>query len=286
MLRCPLRRRFAYAGYGPAGSSLDPPHISPPISVHCDDWPSPAGRVELRPDEVHAWRVAVAASAADDADAIATLSEAERERAGRLRFAADRDRFVAAHAALRRILASYLDVEPSLLAFGAGPHGKPFVAGPEHGRSLRFSLSHSGAIALIAVSREREVGVDVEQVRARDDLEGFVVRYFSPHERAAIDAAPPAERLRLFFETWTLKEAYLKACGDGLLRELDAFDVTVGDAQPRLLAVRDRPGDEARWALRRLEPRAGHAAALAVAGSGGRACHGHLGTGRFGNTLA
>lgn len=243
-----------------------PPHTAEPISTR-DDWPSPSGRVELRPDEVHVWRVAVAAGAAGDAAAVETLSVAERARAGRFHFAADRDRFIASHVALRGILASYLETMPASLAFSEGPHGKPFVDAPTQGRSLRFSLSHSADVALVAVSREREVGVDVERVRARDDLEGFAARYFSPHERTALARVTESERLRAFFEIWTLKEAYLKACGDGLLRELDAFDVTVGDAQPRLLAVRDRPWDEARWALRRIDPGGAFVAALAIAGA-------------------
>lgn len=204
--------------------------------------------------------------------ALETLSEGERARAARFHFAADRDRFVASHAAQRGILASYLGVEASSLVFGEGAQGKPFLNAPAHGRSLRFSLSHSGDLALLAVSSGREVGVDVERVRPRADLAAFVARYFSPREREALARIPSDDRLRAFYEIWTLKEAYLKACGDGLLRELDAFDVTVGDAAPRLLAVRDRPGDEWRWGLRRLALGEGSVGALAVKGFGWQVC--------------
>ena len=192
-----------------------------------DDWLPYVGRPELRPDEVHVWRVDVAGGGAV---ALETLSEGERERAARFHFAADRDRFVASHAALRGILAPYLGAEPSSLVFGEGAQGKPLLDAPAHGRSLRFSLSHSGDLALVAVSLGREVGVDVEHVRPRADLADFVARYFSPREREVQARIPSDDRLRAFYEVWTLKEAYLKACGDGLLRELDAFDVTVGDA--------------------------------------------------------
>jgi 4'-phosphopantetheinyl transferase len=241
-----------------------PPHRTDPTAPRVDDWPPPAGRVALRADEVHVWRIVVGAGAGDAA-AIETLSEAERGRAARFHFADDRERYVASHVALRGILAAYLEAAPASLAFGEGPQGKPFVDAPVHGRALRFSLSHSGDVGLVAVSREREVGVDVERVRAREDLDGLAARYFSPRERAALAGIAERDRLRAFFEIWTLKEAYLKACGDGLLRELDAFDVSVGEAQPRLLAVRDRPGDEGRWALARIAPGAGYAGALARA---------------------
>jgi len=226
----------------------------------------------LRPAEVHLWRVFISGAAASEAAAAGTLSEDERARASRFRFAADRDRFVASHAALRRILASYLGAAPASLVFGAGTHGKPFLDAPAHGRSLRFSLSHSGDLALVAVSLEREVGVDVERVRPRADLEGFTARYFSPRERDALARVPPGDRLRAFLEIWTLKEAYLKACGDGLARALDAFDVTVDEAPSRLAAVRDRPGEEARWTLQRVEAGEDFAAALAVAGRGWQLC--------------
>jgi 4'-phosphopantetheinyl transferase len=222
----------------------------------------------LRPAEIHLWRVVVSSSAASDAAAAAALSEDERMRASRFHFEADRSRFVASHAALRGILASYLDATPASLAFGTGAHGKPFLDAPAHGRSLRFSLSHSGDLALVAVSLGRDLGVDVEQVRPRVDLEGFAARYFSPRERDALARIPPGDRLRAFLEIWTLKEAYLKACGDGLVRALDAFDVTIGDAHSGLLAVRDRPGDAARWALQRIEVGEDFAAALAVEGQG------------------
>jgi 4'-phosphopantetheinyl transferase len=220
----------------------------------------------LRPAEVHLWRVFISGAAASDAAAAGALSEDERTRASRFRFEADRGRFVASHAALRRILASYLGATPATLAFGTGAHGKPFLDAPAHGRSLRFSLSHSGDLALVAVSLGRDLGVDVEQVRPRGDLEGFAARYFSPRERDALARIPPGGRLRAFFEFWTLKEAYLKACGDGLVRALDAFDVTVGDAPSRLVAVRDRPGDAARWSLHRVEVGEDFVAALAVEG--------------------
>jgi 4'-phosphopantetheinyl transferase len=226
---------------------------------------APAGRVELRADEVHVWRVDLAGQS--DAGGLAVLSDAERARADRFQFLADRARFVASHTALRAILASYLDVAPVALAFGESTHGKPFVEAPDAGRELRFSLSHSGDVALVAVGLGREVGVDVERVRPLDDLEGFAARYFSAAERDALARVPSGKQLRAFFEIWTLKEAYLKACGEGLMRALDAFDVTVGDAQPRLLAVRDRPGDEARWTLLRLAPGEGYVGALASKGT-------------------
>ena len=193
------------------------------------------------------------------------LAPDEAERARRLRFEADRRRFVGSRVALRRILAGCLAVAPREITFRAAPSGKPRLDPASHGSTLRFNVSHSGDLALVAVSRGVEVGVDVELRRPQPDLEALAARYFSPCERAAIAALRPTHRLAAFFDYWTLKEAYLKACGDGLNRRLDAFDVVLDDdVGPRLAEVRDRPGDENRWALSQLRPAAGYAAAIAT----------------------
>jgi len=220
-------------------------------------------------DEVHVWRVPLGAFATNDDSRLNELSEAEYLRGRRFRFEADRRRFLGSHVALREILASYLSVSPRDLVFGEGAHGKPFLQAPTHAPTLCFSVSHSEDMALIAASRGREVGVDLERLRLIDGA-GIAAQFFSPAEREALSRVAPDHQLRAFLATWVLKEAYLKACGDGLMRKLEDFDVTVGDQEaPRLLAVRDRAGDEARWTLRRLDPGEGFVAALAVQGSGG-----------------
>jgi 4'-phosphopantetheinyl transferase len=243
--------------------------------------PAPTG-VELLAEEVHVWRVSLEGSGASDEPRLAVLSTAERDRATRFRFEADRARFVRSHAALRTILAAYMAAAPSELVFGEGRHGKPFLESPTG--ALRFSLSHSGDLALVAVAGGREVGVDLERVRPVSDMAGIAARFFSPAEQQALEQVAPADRLRAFFATWVLKEAYLKGCGDGLLRQLSAFDVTIGGDEPaRLLAARDRPGDEARWTLRCLDPGASYVAALAAEGAGWRLRRWH-GGGSFPNT--
>ena len=232
------------------------------LSVH--KW-LPAERVGVpRPGHVDVWIVALDGVQGGEPEA-ADLAPDEAERAHRLRFEADRRRFVGSRVALRRILAGCLGVTSREIAFRASPFGKPRLDPERHGSALRFNVSHSGDLALVAVSGEVEVGVDIELRRPRPDLEALVARYFSPGERVAIAALPAAHRLEAFFDYWTLKEAYLKACGDGLNRRLDAFDVVLDhDLPPRLVDVRDRPGDQYRWTLAQLRPAAGYAAAIAA----------------------
>jgi 4'-phosphopantetheinyl transferase len=225
-------------------------------AVHCPR------RVAVAPGQVDVWRIAL-----DDRDRcedIAILSPEERARAQRFRFPADRRRFVARRAALRGLLARRLGVGASDVVVVHGEHGKPMLDPGRHGSGLRFSASHSGDLAVVAMSA-LEVGVDVERLRLFPGADDIVARYFSPDERRAFEAIPGPERPRAFLGAWTLKEAYLKAVGDGLGRGLGRFTVTVapGDG-PRLLGDLDRHPGAAPCALYRFEPAPGYLGALAL----------------------
>src|ERR1700690_2111518 len=120
----------------------------------CTRQPSP-----LKPDDVHLWRARLVSTP----ELRETLSPAEWIRAERYHFPRDRERFIAARGLLRSILASYLKLDPCDLGFSSGPHGKPElhnVCSP-----LRFNLSHSDDMMLLAISHSREIGVDLEVVR-------------------------------------------------------------------------------------------------------------------------
>ena len=186
-----------------------------------------------------------------------TLDAAERERAGRFRFAQDRHRFAARRSWLRQLLSRYLHTAAGQIAFHTGPHGKPGVPG------LEFNLSACDGLALCALSRQRPVGVDVERLRAFawEDIAGGL---FHPAEVAHIRQAPLPERGQYFFRYWTAHEAIAKADGGGLTRPLAQVDCSslVREAQAHLV---DSTG--AAWDCVSLVPRAGWVAALAVQSS-------------------
>jgi 4'-phosphopantetheinyl transferase len=232
-----------------------------------------AGRWRPRPHpplgahDVHVWRVPLD----DDARADSywsLLSDEERRRASRFVRDVHRRRFVAAHGALRSILASYVDAEPGALDFVNGEHGKPALRGVTGRHSVEFNLSHSDDLALVAVARARPVGVDLE--RWSDGVEHLELaeRFFSPGERKALRALAHAPDLVAagFFAAWTRKEAYLKATGQGIVRGLHHFDVALTPGEPaRLLADRLDDDATARWSMFALEPAPGYSAALVVA---------------------
>jgi 4'-phosphopantetheinyl transferase len=228
-------------------------------------WEDAPAAAALAEGEVH---VLLAALDTLPAGALtARLSPEERARAERFHFARDRQRFVGARGLLRGLLGRYLGIEPAALQFAYGPRGKPSLMAEGGPGRLRFNVSHSGGLALLAFAWGRELGVDIEWERPVPEAESIARSHFSPHERAALSRLAPAERSRAFFRCWTRKEAFIKATGDGLSLPLDVFDVTLAPGEPaRLLRVRGDEKEAGRWWMEDLEPAPGFAGALAVKG--------------------
>jgi 4'-phosphopantetheinyl transferase len=156
--------------------------------------------------EVHIWRASVSEVRSGET----ALSEPERERAAAFRSERDRRRFTACRTILRSVLGRYLSAEPQSLEFDEAclfcgrQHGKPRLAG------LRFSASRSHGLAVVAVARDFEVGVDVEQ-----DDPAIRFTQIAPHVLTHAELALSWSRWSVL-RAWTLKEAYLKATGEGL----------------------------------------------------------------------
>jgi len=224
--------------------------------------PSPV----LWPQEVHVWRVRLDAAWSNSFEL--ALSPDDRERAARFRFEGDRHRFNIARASLRQILGRYLKANASGLRFEIGAYGKPGVDADQNNLDLRFNLSHSHQLALIAVARGREVGVDVEFVRADFASDEVAEHFFSPVEVKQLVRMPAELKTRSFFNCWTRKEAYIKARGEGLSHPLDQFDVSFAPGAPAaLIDNRLDPTEVSRWSFEELSPHPAYAAALTVEGN-------------------
>jgi len=172
------------------------------------------GRVAA--DTVRVWLVGMPRSARVLARLESVLDDEERRRADGLRFAHQRRRFVVAHGAARLILGRQLGVPPARLRWVRGPHGKPELAMPS---SPRVSLSHSGELAVLAVSALRPVGVDIQRLRADLDPVAMSARYFTHPETSFVAAAERrAGQLGRFARLWARKEACVKASGGRLMQ--------------------------------------------------------------------
>lgn len=222
----------------------------------------------LTNDEVHVWRIALDVGAPLLSYLRKILAENEQQRADRFHFEKDRRHFTAGRGALRILLAGYLARRPEEVRFAYSNYGKPRLADEDNKGNLRFNLTHSHGLALLAVTRGREIGVDVERLREmQHDGEPLAERFFSPREAAVLRSLPTRLRREAFFRCWTSKEAYIKAQGKGLSLPLDQFDVSLHPDEPAaLLATQHDPQEARRWSLRSLFPSEGYVAAVAVEG--------------------
>ncbi|HVZ39813.1 MAG TPA: 4'-phosphopantetheinyl transferase superfamily protein [Candidatus Kapabacteria bacterium] len=230
---------------------------------------------ELTAGHVHVWSIPLAVSPKELMSLRHILQPDERERAAR--FLRDRDRahFVAARGMLREVLGAYLGSNPANVRFCYGAYGKPELA-PEHESDLRFNLSHSGELALCAVTTGCSVGVDLERIRPDIEFESIALRFFSAQEVHAFSLLSDDVRPRAFFNCWTGKEAYIKAIGEGLSMPLDQFDVVFTPGEPAAIhRGREYPEGTQRWELTRLDVGREYAAALVVEGKGYRITHLH-----------
>jgi 4'-phosphopantetheinyl transferase len=234
-----------------------------------EGWGLPPANLGLSNDEVHVWRACLAQPAVTLKRLAQTLSADEQRRAERFYFERHRRHFIVARGVLRVILGHYLGLEPHQVRFTYGAQGKPALVVCEGQSSLDLNLSHSQELALYAVTRRRQVGVDVECIRPIPDAEQIAARTFSAQEYRVWRTLPEATKQEAFFNCWTRKEAYVKAIGDGLRRPLDQFDVSLAPGEPaELLNIAGHPEEAAQWSIQELRSAPGYAAALAVKGHG------------------
>ena len=215
--------------------------------------------------DVHLWVCEFDSCSTDLLQLAHVLSSDEQVRGGRSRDEEDRLRLLHARAMLRGIIASYLNVPASELQFSYNRFGKPSLSGQPHSEELCFNLSHSHRIALVGVTRNREIGVDVEQIRPELADEAIGEFFFSPREISKFRALPAATKARAFFQCWTRREAFLKAIGEGFATDQRDFDVSfVPGEPPALLRIGDDPSAAKGWSLYSLEPAPDYVAAVAV----------------------
>ncbi|AJF70029.1 hypothetical protein SVTN_28640 [Streptomyces vietnamensis] len=210
-------------------------------------------------DGLHTWILRVPAADEPGPTSLPPeLDEAEADRAGSFVRPLDRQRYVAAHLALRRLLARYTGIPPGRIRLGrsGGPRGKPLLL--DAPVPLHFSLSHSHGLIAIAVAG-RPVGVDVQALPSPERVEACLPA-LHPAEREELAGLPTAERLVEFGRLWTRKEAFLKGLGTGLARP-PAADY---------LGRRATPEGPEGWIVRDLPTHPGYAAATALRTPGSR----------------
>jgi 4'-phosphopantetheinyl transferase len=214
-------------------------------------WPVSTEPPALAPGDVQIWRVDITPSVTTIPAVLDRLSPDERARADRFVFDRHRFRYIRGRAALRALLGKHLQIPAADVSLRTAPGGKPFLA--DAPPSLYFNVSHSGDLALIALTTGAEIGIDLEAVRPHaDDWVSLARRYFASEEVAALERYSTSERVQAFFRGWTRKEAIVKLLGDGLRMPLDRFIVPLDETAIAPVLLSD--GGSVPWHLTPLTP--------------------------------
>jgi 4'-phosphopantetheinyl transferase len=230
-------------------------------------WPDGPSSPDLPSDCVDVWRFDLD-EPLSTVSASSPLSSDELTRANRFHFERDRLHFARCRSSLRFLLSRYLEIPPAEIRFDYQPNGKPEVAAQQNPRRLRFNVSHSAGVALIAVNAARRIGIDIEKIRVDVDITALAEQSFSSREQVGFRALPGHLRAPAFFACWTRKESFLKATGDGLSFSLGDFSVTTHpDLDPVLEEIRGDTAARKQWILADLSVVDGYRATVAVEGS-------------------
>lgn len=185
------------------------------------------------------------------------LSSAEKEQETRFFFASDRHRYLITRALVRTVFSRYVSIRPADWIFSTNAYGRPEIVNAQAREAcLSFNISHTQGLIVLAVTRHRALGVDVESLHRREVSIEIADHYFAPEEVAVLTATPPHQQKYRFFEYWTFKEAYIKARGMGLSLPLDKFSFQYPDDYAVEIAIDPELRDDSRrWQFWQFRPR-------------------------------
>lgn len=179
-------------------------------------WLNPETDIKLEAGTIHIWLSYLNLHETRLKHLYPLLSADEKERSERLKLYKHRKRFIASHGFMRSVLSLYLDTPAEQLEFSFKEHGKPELILNQHQPDIRFNLSHSNNLAILAVSQSNEVGIDIEFMEKKAEWKKIINRFFTDTEQKAIFSLPEEQQRTAFFKVWTRKEAFMKVTGLGL----------------------------------------------------------------------
>ena len=207
--------------------------------------------IPLADRSVHVWGVLLESDTATVDRCRSWLSADERERGARCMRTDHQIQYVLARGGLRVLLAHYLGTDPAALRFHNGPRGKPSLLGEAgHAHVLRFNLSHSSGRMLIAVARNREVGIDLEVVRETIEVAKLAARFYTPEERRRVQALSGSDQAQEFYRYWVAKESVLKGQGVGLAALQHCAIAPSGNSLEATARITPGSGLDSGWRIR------------------------------------
>jgi 4'-phosphopantetheinyl transferase len=190
--------------------------------------------------------------------ALSLLNDAEQRRYAAFYFDRHRIEYAMAHAVTRLALSRYAPVPPRNWEFSLGQWGKPSIAAPATATPLSFNLSHTNCFVAFLAGNKPEVGVDIEHLERGGSLIDIARHAFAPSEHAYLTSLTPDRQRDAFFRIWTLKEAYIKATGQGLSLGLDTFSFHFNEGDKPVLS-----GGVGDWSFFEFQPHADYRIAIA-----------------------
>ncbi len=225
----------------------------------------PKPLIEIVSDEIHVWVFSLDVDVAELTHAAHYLSGDEQERVNLLVSGRHRQQFMAAHAVLRVVLSRYCGQRPQELVIQKTSAGKPFLT---DGTAIRFNLTHSHGKALIAIARDREVGIDLEKIRPEVDIVSLAKRFLSGQDQAFIEGGDPERRHERFLQVWVSREAVFKAEGKGITFPLNRDHVEQSSDGKEGRLIQDEGGPEGtNMPIRFLPLESGWVGAVAAEGT-------------------
>ena len=212
-------------------------------------------------DRVYLWRISSLQPQFIVDHLTELLSQSERKRAENFHFASDQRRFIVRRGLLRIILGMVLGLPPEDFFLSYSTYGKPFIALDSE---INFNLSSSGEFAVIAIAKNREIGVDIERKIPLSDMQQIAKHYFSPNEYVQWQKGEDHQQIDMFYRLWTCKEALVKALGVGLSLPLENIDITFNADSIPHLAFKDWSRETSQWGLFPLDITPGYSACLAA----------------------
>lgn len=230
------------------------------MDLQQDIWQQTSVHPSLKDGEIHVWRVNLDKESSSVQMLFETLSADEKQKAGKYRFEKDRSHFVVARGSLRNILGGYLNMSPPQIRFSYNRFGKPFLESESN--QIRFNVSHSQGIALFALTREQEIGIDIEFINDNVEILKTAESVFSPTEISTLKTLPSNMQTAAFFCGWTRKEAFIKAVGEGFSYPTKQFTIPIKPEESDILLRTNVKN----WSLMSLLSEHNFMAALAVEG--------------------
>lgn len=208
-------------------------------------WKNKTLEYKLNEGEIHLWRVPLEIDTRTQISYWRILSQDEKDRADRFKFVKDKVKFIAGRGALRILLAKYLCLEPQDVEISYWKNGKPQCP-----TNIEFNLSNSGDWAVIGITLNELLGVDIELSERTIEFEKIGRRFFSPMEYSELLNSKEETIHTCFYNCWTRKEAFIKALGDGLSFPLDQFAVTCKPGvKPELIETLWDHSERYQWSL-------------------------------------